>query len=76
MPDNFKRQNVPLCLINTRDCFAFELIIKETVYDIDIPYLETQQDSFMNASRSMQDNDDWAGGESEDIWADHSSHQT
>lgn len=33
-----KRSKIPLTLINTRDCFAYDLIVRETIIDFDLCY--------------------------------------
>lgn len=75
-PSQFKRQNVPLCLINTRDCFAFDLIVKEEVIDMPIPYLIQSEASEKQSSKKSDVTDEWSLKEDENnIWNDESRHQ-
>ena len=34
-----KPSKIPISLSNTRDCFAYDLVVKETLMDLDIEYL-------------------------------------
>lgn len=76
-PEGFKRQTVPLCLINTRDCFAFDLHVKENTYDLGIPYLVQPKPKAAVAVRTRKQAspvDDWdviqTMEEAVDIWDD------